>query len=113
MPDIVVTWPKDRPLSSYLAVLTAALARGDEISYRVNRLPSSSPERCYRVHDGAVRGWTPILRCEARGAEEVRRVDGHGYWAAGYYVVCRPAWHPIDPIPMRGFQGWRHYKGGR
>lgn len=117
--DICVTWPKSRPLDSYLAELARAEREGLEINYRVGRLPAwpgamwdhgtlgfvygqQGVPRCYMVHSGFVRGWCSILYGCHREAGEVAG------WPAGLYIVRSPVWHALaDPIPMRGFQGWR------
>lgn len=115
--DIVATWPKKRPLQSYLDALAAAEASGQTINFRVAILPkwdlralADRPDRhtprCYMVHDGAVRGYNEISCATERGDNEVVNPEG-GYWPAGRYVVRDPAWHAIEPMPMRGFQGWR------
>lgn len=122
--DIVVTWPKSKPLTAYLAELRRAEYEGLVINYRVARLPRWSPRnvdlwgrvrpvcagrpaRCYMVYDGAVRGWCEILyACERDDGE----VEG---WPAGKYIVRDPKWHHLEtPIPMSGFQGWRWFDGG-
>ena len=61
------------------------------------------------VHDGQIRGWNEFLSVEFRRAGEVMQERGGGYWPEGWYVVCKPQWHPLaKPIPMRGFQGFRY-----
>lgn len=117
--DIVVTWPKTQSLDVYVRNLSQALRQGQQINYRVSRLPKwedgvlgRRPARCYMVHDGAVRGYTTILETMWRGAGEVKRVGEPGFWPQGWYIVRSASWIPIKPVPMRGFQGWRWYYGG-
>lgn len=109
MSAIVVTWPKTKPLEGYLRALANARQNAQVINFRVARLPRVTPMRCYRVYDGAVRGWTSVVELVARGERQVADPDG-GYWPAGNYIACSPWWHAIDPIPMRGFQGWRWFE---
>lgn len=118
--DIVLTWPKSRPLESYVSELARAERERMVINYRVASFPTwndqeawwdhgalcfggygSDSPRCYMVHDGAVRGWCEIVYCCAR---EDGEVDG---WPAGKYIVRDPTWHPIEPFPMEGFRGYR------
>lgn len=119
--DVVVTWPKTRPLQSYLDELRRAEELNLLINYRVAREPSwefgalaDRRARCYVVHDGAVRGYNEILCVAEYGEREVSRVENDawaGFWPAGTYLVRNPHWCPIDPVvPMRGFQGWRWYE---
>ncbi|GAC1533808.1 MAG: hypothetical protein NVS3B1_28240 [Marmoricola sp.] len=103
MSDIVVTWPQVKPLADYLAELDRALREDLLINYRVAFLPSAPLRRCYMVYAGQVRGWCMIVESKLRGEGEV---DG---WPAGKYIVRSPWWHPVEPVPMRGFQGWRYF----
>lgn len=126
MRHIVVTWPKGRALADYLETLAWAERNGREINYRVARMPNwddALPShgvtgwaygvehpRCYRVHDGAVRGWTEILYCCHRAYGEVAYASGEDSWPEGLYIVCSPKWNPIEPVPMPGFRGWRWFE---
>ncbi len=117
MKDIVLTWPKTKPLADYLAELARAAAEGLVINYRVIHLPTWDPPpkdsnvRCYMVHEGHVRGWSEVLYVALRGENEVADSTG-GFWPPGKYIVRSPIWHPIEPIPMRGFRGWRWFDEG-
>lgn len=126
--DIIVTWPKTKPLAAYLEQLADAQIAGLQINYRVARLPAWSdkvafwdhgslcfgsyptpPPRCYIVHSGFVRGWSPILYCCQRKLGEV---DG---WPSGLYIVRSPEWHPwpMSTQPaMAGFRGTRWFTEG-
>lgn len=107
MKDLAVTWPKGSPLSVYLERLEYAVAYGLEINFRVPSKPRVTPERCYMVHDGKLRGYNLIRSIEYRGPREVEKAGG-GFWPEGWYIVRAPEWHPILPVPMRGFQGYRY-----
>lgn len=126
MRDIVVTWPKKRLLADYLETLVWAERNGRVINFRVARVPRWDDAvdshgfqgwpfgvelpRCYRVHDGAVRGFTEVRGTCHRQDGEVEFIGGEGYWPAGTYIVCSPEWHSIAPIPMCGFRGWRWFE---
>jgi hypothetical protein len=132
--DIVVTWPKDRRFASYMVELERAKMRGLQVNFRVPRIPDLSAlmiedhgerglpfgadVRCYRVHDGYVRGWLGILGAEHRGLGAVARVPSDPlynapnarHWPPGNYIVCDPEWHTATRIaPMKGFRGWRWF----
>lgn len=110
MSAIVVTWPKTRPLRSYLRELARA-ADGDQvINFRVPGHPPVKPgERCYMVHDGFVRGYNTVLRVEHRAAGEVTDPVTRRPWPAGWYVVRDPVWHALEkPVRMDGFRSWRY-----
>lgn len=110
MKDLVVTWPKSKPLSAYLKELERAVAERLEINFKVPTRPAWAG-RCYMVHDGAIRGYNLVTGIVYRRAGEVARVESDalaGFWPEGWYIVRAPEWHPIIPIPMRGFQGYRY-----
>lgn len=109
MKDIVITWPKSRPLGQYLMALEEALQRAEVINFRVANKPRVEPERCYVVYDGAIRGWNEVLGVEWHGEGQVRDPHQGSYWSAGWYIVRDPEWHPLRvELPYRGFQGYRY-----
>lgn len=116
---LILTWPKSRPLESYLRELKEAERNGAVINFRVAHPPKRAPDQrwgyCYMVYDGYVRGWTQITDVVHRGRGEVRRVasdDRSGFWPPGWYVVREPIWHPLSKlIPMIGFRGFRYVPG--
>lgn len=134
--SIIVTWPKSRPLGSYLAELENARAGGLVVNYRVAHPPRPTPDRCYRVHDGHVRGYLLVLAVEHRGDGEVAHVPppptglhegcaSRGgvcdcgprpcaleFWPGGWYVVCSPVWHELKRCrhtSHESFRGWRWF----
>lgn len=110
MIDIAVTWPKTRPLGSYYAELERARRNGQLINYRLSARPRSKPQRCYMVYDGKVRCWSPVKAILWRSETEVRRVDGQGFWPAGWYLVREPFYAELaHPVAMKGFQGFRYF----
>jgi hypothetical protein len=122
--NIVVTWPKDRALGSYLAELAKAERAGALAYYRIAVPPPhvrkgkrwtgpkvEEGDRCYRVHDGAVRGYLTIMGVREMGGNVIDNVTGLPF-KRGLYIECHPLWHPLKPtIEMRGFQGYRYWKG--
>lgn len=106
--SIVVTWPKKRSLESYLSELRTAEAQGKVIHFRVPSYPTIPyGGRCYMVHDGFVRGYLITLGF-SNGTGVIDPITGE-IWPFGKYVVRNPHWNPVDPVPMKGFQGWRYY----
>lgn len=106
---IVITWPKSRSLESYLAELDKAEREGLLINYRLpTRLLRRDLERCYVVHDGAIRGWNEILSVDWKEDGMVKDPTTDAFWPAGCYIVRDPHWNPIDPVPMKGFRGFRY-----
>lgn len=125
MNDIILTWPRDRPLQSYLDELVKAENDGLVINFRVAHPPRDAIvsgnqvsvsfrgvqrlPKCYMVHDGYVRGYLEVLEVAYKGSGIVHDTQGDpNRYPAGWYIVRHPKWHPIDPVPMRGFQGFRY-----
>jgi hypothetical protein len=106
--DIAVTWPKTRPLGSYYAELENARRDRLDINFRIPMCPRQRPERCYMVYDGQVRCWTAIKDILWRGTLTVRDPITGNFWPPGYYIVRSPRYHEIQPVPMKGFQGFRY-----
>lgn len=118
MSDLIVTWPKSRPLGSYIAECLNAAHDGKVINYRVRSKPDErhlgppGDRRLYRVHNGWVRGYTNIERLAFREDGEVARVRSDafsGFWPRGWYIVCVPFFHDCPTMQMEGFRGYRYF----
>lgn len=109
--DIAVTWPKTKPFQDYLDALRFAELHSLEINYLVAQPPRKLEpgDRCYIVYDGEVRGWDTVLEVVNREDGLVKVVGKQDkYWSKGWYIVRDPKWHPISPIEMKGFRGFRY-----
>lgn len=116
--DLILTWPKNRSLESYLLEMKRAERAGLVVNYRVHHPPKSDDPwgRCYMVHDGAVRGYSRIIEVVHRAAGEVSRVGSdswEGFWPEGWYIVREAVFTLLDePIPYKGFRGFRYARSG-
>lgn len=105
--QIAITWPKTKPLQTYLDELAGARRRGDVINYHVAGRPRlQGVTRVYVVYENFIRGWSTLHGVVRRSTNEVRDADG-GTWPAGWYIVREPDWNPIEPVPMLSFRGHR------
>ena len=108
--DIVVTTPKSEMLN---AAAEAAQCLRDEGGYyfrAFQRLPTNVQSGCrvYYVENGAVRGFALVERIEAGRF----KCETTGRCWSGWNLLMRAdSWKWIEPIPMRGFQGWRYWDG--
>lgn len=113
MSDLIITWPKTRPLQSYLDECARAVSQELMINYRVSyppaRMKLAADARVYVVHDGAVRGWSSFSSVIYCAEGEVRGVAGDPDWPEGWYIVRHPDWHPCAETPYMGFRGWRYH----
>jgi hypothetical protein len=116
---IVVTWPKTRPLHSYLREVRHAKERGHNCYFRVpkNAAPMIAyGAPVYHVHDGQIRGSLPYLGTQLVEEGVVQDPLTGEYWPAGNYFVRSPEWtHLVAPYDERdkwklaGFRGWRYF----
>lgn len=108
--NVIVTWPKDRELKSYIAELAKARYEGLEINFRVASAPKrlNPGDRCYMLYDGLIRGWNTVVGVRER-SDVIDPVTG-SQMESGIYIVRDPLYYPwLDPPNrMRGFQGFRY-----
>lgn len=112
--DIVVTWPQDRHFAEYMRAIERARVLNQWVNFRVAKKPKklNKGDRCYQVYDGKVRGWMTVWGVEERGENEVLDPHTEKYWRPGIYVMRVPNWHSLEDQPeMRGFQGFRYWRG--
>ena len=106
MQDWVITIPKTVKWEDYEKEIEAVKDGSQTMWYRVPGAPSvAKGDRMFVVWNGFVRGWMnvtgtklrPSFICSTTGKE----------WKEGWYVGRSGEFHRIDPIPMKGFQGYR------
>jgi hypothetical protein len=105
--DIVITIPKNIKWEEYEKELEAVKDGKEVMNFKVNAFPSTFiGNRCYVVHDGFIKGWMEIVGlsnkdfvCSTTGTE----------WKGKFIERSGPFTY-IEPIPMKGFQGFRYFK---
>lgn len=106
--DLVITLPKSVKWEDYEKELEAA-ANGDLLNFKVPNLPKEAKigNKCYIVHNGEIKGWMEIcglikggFDCTTTG----KRWDGNFVQRTGEFNYLD------EPIPMKGFQGYRYMK---
>jgi len=106
--DLVVTLPQKIEWADYQVELDAVADWKGVLRYRVARLPPVVPyDRCFIVWRGAVRGWMSMLTAKWCAGFQCSITDK--WWPAGNYIMRTGPFHQIEPIPMRGFPGWRPF----
>ncbi len=114
--DLLITIPKTVKWGRWLDECWDTVRYGGTLNYRIstsfNRLPKvtlgKNDDRVYVVHDGRIRGYHHLQAIRFLDAFTCQTTLKN--WPAGYYLVRSGPFHPIEPIPHRGFQGWRYYK---
>lgn len=108
--DIAITWPKSRPLESYLAELKKAADAGLVINFKVPTWPKriKEGERCYIVYDGFVRGYNNILGVDSKD-DVIDPITGQRM-APGVYVVREPTFYDTGSphVAIDSFRGYRY-----
>lgn len=106
MPDIIITLPRSIPWG-IIQKEFKAVENGlpDVINFKVPSFPDIKPgERCFVLYDGFVRGYHLVHRLW----EGQFQCDITGLPYKGKFIQRTGRFHRIDPIPMRGFQGFRY-----
>lgn len=104
--DIIVTVPKSISWEEYQKEIDAVKDGNQVMNFKVNHLPKTNiGNRCYIVYDGAIRGWMEIVGLSDKGftCTTTGRV-----WD-GKFIQRSGPFHNIEPIPMKGFQGFRYF----
>ena len=120
--DIIVTLPQRIEWADYQRELDAVADGGGVLNYRlpgppgtpggglvVSALKGTAGEdaRCYLVWRRAVRGWMEIVGVRHYSRGFTCQTTGK-FWPPGVYIQRSGPFHRIEPMPMRGFQGWRY-----
>lgn len=105
--DIIATLPKSIKWSDYQKELDAVKDGSSVMNFKVKSFPNTTAgNKFYIVHNGAIRGWMEIVGL----SEESFTCSTTGKEWGGKFVQRSGEFHPIDPIPMKGFQGFRYYE---
>ena len=105
MTDIIITLPAKVSWDLYQQELDMVADGVGVMRFKVPFLPKQKPERCYLVWRGNVVGWMKVVgvfdgnfSCEVTG----------NVWI-GKFIERSGLFHRLEnPIPMRGFQGFRY-----
>lgn len=106
--DIIITIPKSIKWEDYQKELKAVESCEQTMFFKVRALPKnmSVGDRCYLCHNGFIVGYMKItwfgimdgFQCTTTGIP----------WTQGNYIGRSGKFYPIDPIPCKGFQGFRY-----
>ena len=103
--DIIITIPKSIEWSEYQKELVEA-ENGGTLNFKVSQFPNTTKGRkCYLVYDGHIRGY--MIICGLSEKEFDCTTTGKNW--KGKFIERSGKFFPIDPVPMKGFQGFRYY----
>ena len=103
--DIVITIPKSVKWDDYKKELYAAM-NGETLNFKVNAFPKTAAgKRCYICYCGEVIGYHVI---SGMSEKEFTCTTTGNEWK-GKFIERTGHFHMIEPVPMKGFQGFRYY----
>ena len=108
MSSICITIPKSIKWSDYEKELKAVEDESQEMNYKIPTIPKgvSVGDRCYICHDGYIKGWMKISNISKRDGFTCTTTGND--WSAGNYISRTGKFHYLkEPIPMKGFMGYR------
>jgi hypothetical protein len=108
MADICITIPKTTKWSDYQKELKTVEDWSHEMNYKIPTVPNdvSKGDRCYICHDGYIKGWMVITNISNRDGFTCTTTGKN--WPEGFYVSRSGPFHYLkQPIPMKGFMGYR------
>lgn len=104
--DIIITIPKSIDWNEYKKEIEVVKDGSQVMNFKVNNFPNTKAgSRCYIIHNGAIRGWMEIVGL----SEENFICSTTGREWKGKFIQRSGPFHEIDPIPMKGFQGFRYF----
>ncbi len=104
--DIIITLPKSVSWDEYEKELAAVKDGNQTLNFKVNNFPkTSNGNKCYLVYNGQIKGWMEITGLSEK--EFTCSTTGNKW--KGKFIERSGPFHKINPIPMKGFQGFRYY----
>ncbi len=104
--DIIITLPKSILWSDYQKELDAVKDGSQIMNFKVNNFPKTKiGAKCYLLYNGFIRGYMFITGFSEK--EFVCSTTGNTF--NGKFIERSGDFFKIDPIPMKGFQGFRYF----
>ena len=104
--DIIITIPKSIDWNEYQKELDAVKDYGQVMNFKVNNFPKTkSGNKCYLLYNGFIIGWMEIFGLSEKDFECT--TTGKNW--KGKFIERSGPLHKIEPIPMKGFQGFRYF----
>lgn len=106
--DIIITLPSNIEWSEYEKELERVKDGSEILNFKVNNFPTKTKvgEKCYLLYRGNIIGWMYIFGFSKK--EFTCSTTGKKY--EGKFIERSGHFYKIDPIPMKGFQGFRYFE---
>ena len=104
---ICITVPADTDWDEYKKEIRACEDWSHEMNFRVGSIPTrvKPGDRCYLCYRGRIVGWMEIT---SMGEKSFRCTTTGREWETGKYISRSGPFHAIEPVPQKGFQGYRY-----
>jgi len=104
---LLITLPSSIKWEDYEKELDAVKDESQVMNFKVPFLPkdTSKIERVYLVHQGNIVGWQKFV---GTSDTPFKCTTTDKNWE-GKFLQRTGEFHKIDPIPYKGFQGFRYY----
>lgn len=105
--DIVITIPASIDWSEYKKELDAVKDYSQVMNFKVSSFPKNTKtgNRCYLCYKGKVIGWMKIVGMENKEFD----CTTTGKHFKGKFILRSGPFNKIQPIEMKGFQGYRYF----
>jgi hypothetical protein len=105
--DIIITIPKSINWNVYQKELDSVKDYSQVMNFKVNSFPKTQiGSKCYLLYNGNILGWMKIVGLSEK---EFECTTTGKIWN-GKFIERSGPFNKIDPIPMKGFQGFRYFK---
>lgn len=105
--DIIVTIPKSIQWKDYEKELISVEDYKQVMNFKVNNFPKTKVgSKCYLLYNGFIIGWMEIVGI----SEKEFTCSTTGIKWKGKFIERSGPFHKIQPIQMKGFQGFRYFK---
>lgn len=104
--DIIITIPKTISWTDYEKELKVVEDFSQVMNFKVSNFPKTQiGNKCYLLYDGNIIGWMKIVGL----SEKDFTCSTTGKQWKGKFVERSGPLNKIEPIPMKGFQGFRYF----
>lgn len=104
--DIAITLPSSVSWEDYQKEIDLVADGSNVMNFKVNAFTVNSDVgmKCYLCHNGQMMGWMEIVGM----VENDFSCSTTGKKWSGKFIQRSGPFHKIDPIPMKGFRGFRY-----
>ena len=104
--DIIITLPSKIEWSDYEKELDAVKDESQIMNFKVPFLPKQQPDKVYLCYRGNIIGW---MKCCGMINDKKFDCTTTGEHWEGKFIQRTGEFHKIDPIPMKGFRGFKYF----